>query len=64
MYRNEAEAHVPRMFSRIPAGTTFRTGTSDLKIWRKSTDCCAAPLNGGEIRRFNPQQTVFVLKGK
>lgn len=64
MYRNEAEVHVPCMFARIAPGAIFRTGSNDLKVWRKSADCCAVPVDGGEIRKFSSQQTVFVLKGK
>lgn len=64
LYRNDDEVHIPRRFVDVSTGSRFRTGSSDLKIWKKQSECCAVPVNGGSDRKFSKQQTVYVLKGK
>lgn len=63
MFRDEGQQHVPRVFRELSTGATFRTGSSDLIVWKKVASCCATPINGGEDRKFSQGQTVYVLKG-
>ncbi len=58
------DIHTQRQFKAVAKQGLFRTGSADLTVWVKESDCCARPLqNGqGQTRKFPPSQSVFILK--